>query len=262
MNKQTQFELKNAPWTFWSGFSFFILVCLFIVVGSYYLFDSMLEDEAAPVSSLVIKGNIPYTKNEEIVAVLKQNTLGNFFQLDVNNIQQNLESLPWVYSASVRKQWPNEVRVYVIDQTPVAQWNDDFFINEHGVIFQADKSRLQSDLPKLFGPEGSEVLALKNYRNLNNLLTYIQVGIDELVLTERHAWQLTLADGVFLDLGREDRVTRVQRFMDAYEQIKAYAQKDMQVDYVDLRYDTGMAVGWKPVLVDNTKQLQEQNTNA
>ncbi len=50
--------------------------------------------------------------------------------------------------------------------------------------------------------------------------------------------------------------------MDAYEQIKAYAKKDMQVDYVDLRYDTGMAVGWKPVLTNDLKQLQEQKTNA
>ncbi|KGK01166.1 cell division protein FtsQ/DivIB [Thalassotalea sp. ND16A] len=266
MSKKQQLELnritalKDAPLTFWSGFGFFILVVLLLITASWKLASKMMADEASPVSALVIKGNIVFTSNEEIVNTLKQGELDNFFQLDVDQVQGDLEKLPWVYSASVRKQWPNEVRVYVNDQVPVAQWNEDFFINEHGVIFQADKTRLISKLPKLFGPEGSEVLALQNYRNLNNLLTFIQVSIDELVLTERHAWQLTLADGVLLELGREDRVTRVQRFMDAYAQIKVYAKKDMQVDYVDLRYDTGMAVGWKPVLTDmiNHKQQQQE----
>lgn len=257
----TKDELKNAPVTFWSGLAFFVVVCVFLLVIANEIYVSMTEGESVPVSSLVINGNTPYTSKDEIVVALKQSSLNNFFKLDVNQVQKNLEELPWVYAASVRKQWPNEVSVYVIDQKPVAQWNDDFFINEHGVIFQADKTRVTHALPKLFGPEGSEVIALENYRNFTNLLTYVDVGVNELVLTERYSWQLILADGVSLNLGREDRIQRVQRFMDAYRQIKAFAQDDMQVDYIDLRYDTGMAVGWKPVINELEKQ-KEQKTNA
>lgn len=85
------------------------------------------------------------------------------------------------------------------------------------------------------------------------------MSITELVLSERFAWQLTLNDGVTLNLGREDRVKRVQRFMDIYPQIKKLAlekaknqnknqdEENQQVDYIDLRYDTGLAVGWKPL---------------
>ena len=68
-----------------------------------------------------------------------------------------------------------------------------------------------------------------------------------MVLSERFAWQLILNDGVTLDLGRENRVERIQRFMDAYPQIKINKKKNQQVDYIDLRYDTGLAVGWKSV---------------
>ncbi len=260
MNAALKNNIKNAPLAFWSGLVFFIIVCVFLISAGWQSYVSVMQDKAVPVSSLIINGNTPYTHNDEIVSAIKQSQLHNFFKLDVNQVQQNLENLPWVYAASVRKQWPNEVRVYVIDQTPVAQWNEDFFINEHGVIFQADKSRVVNQLPKLFGPEGSELLALENYRNFNSLLTYIKVEVAELTLTERHAWQLTLVDGVSLNLGREDRIQRVQRFINAYQQIKSYAQQDMQVDYIDLRYDTGMAVGWKPVITNNEK-LKEQ-TNA
>ncbi|QBY04827.1 FtsQ-type POTRA domain-containing protein [Thalassotalea sp. HSM 43] len=247
--------LDQVPMNYWSGLAFFIVVTMLMIFGLVKVYQSMMQDEASPVSSLVIKGKTPYTFNAEIVAALRQGELDNFFQLDVNLVQHELEQLPWVYSASVRKQWPDTVSVYVIDQTPVAQWNDDFFINEQGVIFQADQTRVAPGLPKLFGPEGSETLALATYRDLNLLLNYIEVEIDELVLSERHSWVLTLKDGVSLNLGREDRVMRVQRFMDAYRQIKSMAKQDMQVDYIDLRYDTGMAVGWKP-------KLEEEKTNA
>ncbi|MGB0989179.1 MAG: cell division protein FtsQ/DivIB, partial [Pseudoalteromonas spongiae] len=81
------------------------------------------------------------------------------------------------------------------------------------------------------------------------LLDYRTLAIDELVLSERFSWQLTLNDGVTLNLGREERVQRIQRFMDVYPLIKKNKKADQQVDYVDLRYDTGLAVGWKPLTV-------------
>jgi len=110
-------------------------------------------------------------------------------------------------------------------------------------------------IPNFFGPEGSELLALENYKDLNALLDYKALKIDELVLSERFSWQLTLDDGVTLNLGREERVERIQRFMDVYPIIKAQLkakkitekQQNQAVDYIDLRYDTGLAVGWKTV---------------
>ncbi len=257
--EQTELNFKQAPRVFWLGLSFFILVCLSLFLAVNHLHDSVMKEQAMPVSSLVIKGKTPYSSELEIKNAIRQSKLDNFFKLDVNQVQDNLEGLPWVYSASVRKQWPNQVSVYVVDQVPVAQWNDDFFINANGKIFQADKQRVSENLPKLFGPEGSELLALENYRNINDLLVYIKAEIAELVLTERHSWQITLRDGVFLNLGREDRIKRIQRFMDAYQRIKSLSEKDLQVDYIDLRYDTGMAVGWKPVVADEQK---EQKSNA
>ena len=63
--------------------------------------------------------------------------MGNFFQVDVNDVQHQISQLPWIYSVSVRKKWPNELKIYVVDQLPVAQWNGDFLINNEGKAFQA-----------------------------------------------------------------------------------------------------------------------------
>jgi cell division protein FtsQ len=130
--------------------------------------------------------------------------------------------------------------------------------------------RITHYLPSFFGPEGTELLALKNYRDLNALLAFNSLKIDELILSERFSWQLTLNDGVTLNLGREERVKRVQRFMDQYPRIKAELKvkkirekyKNQAVDYIDLRYDTGLAVGWKSVVqITESKSLEKNNGN-
>lgn len=231
--------------SFWAGVVFFAVVIGSILAFGLFLKNKLSEDESAPVTSLVISGEMAYTQKSDIERAIEHINFGNFFKVDVNNVQKMVATLPWVYSVSVRKQWPNELKIYVVDQDPIAQWNGDSYINVYGEVFQTGTSDLTKGLPSFFGPEGTEDVALKNYKNLNELLNFGGFKISELVLTERYAWQLTLESGVMLNLGRENRVERIQRFMDAYPHIKL--EKDVQINYVDLRYDTGFAVGFKSI---------------
>jgi len=253
---QTTNEQPSAL-SFGLGLMFFIAVLFSLITISWWLTQHFIGQESAPVTSIVVSGEMPYSQRSDIISAIEQIDMGNFFQVDVNEVQNNVLTLPWVYSVAVRKQWPNELKIYVVDQTPVALWNEDFLINQLGHVFQADISRVKHYLPNFYGPEGSELLALENYRDLNELLDFKSLAIDELVLSERFSWLLTLNDGVTLNLGREERVERIQRFMDVYPRIKAQLKakiitekdKNQAVDYIDLRYDTGLAVGWK--IIDN-----------
>ena len=261
--------------SFGLGLAFFICVFLGLISIAWWLTNKLMGQENLPVNSVVISGEMPYTKREDVLAAMNNINLGNFFQVDVNEIQSQVSALPWVYSVAVRKQWPNEVKIYIVDQTPVALWNGDFLLNQFGKAFQANTSALKQALPQFYGPEGSELLALENFINLNDLLEYRDLAIDELVLSERFSWQLTLNDGVMLNLGREERVKRVQRFMDVYPLIKTHIEQQPKqkknskkqlkqaVDYIDLRYDTGLAVGWKSVanLPLSMNLQKEQKTN-
>jgi cell division protein FtsQ len=238
-------EVANLHWSFWLGVAFFVSVIVAILSFGIFLNKKLSSEESAPVTSIAIAGEMPYTTRLDIERAIEQVDLGNFFNLNVNDVQQKVAKLPWVYSVSVRKKWPDELKIYVVDQKPIAHWNGDFLLNANGKAFQADVHRLVKQLPAFFGPEGSEKIALDNFRNLNKLLDFSQLAIDELVLTERFAWQLILNDGVTINLGRDNRVERIQRFMDIYPEIKLNKKQGQQVDYVDLRYDTGLAVGWK-----------------
>jgi len=253
--------------SFGLGLLFFVLVLFSLITISWWLTQHFIGQESSPVTSIVISGEMPYSQRNDIVDVIDNIDMGNFFQVDVNEVQTQVLTLPWVYSVAVRKQWPNELKIYVVDQKPVALWNGVFLINQLGQVFQADLARVKHYLPNFFGPEGSELLALENYRNFNELLGFSALAIDELVLSERFSWQLTLDDGVTLNLGREERVERIQRFMDVYPTIKAQLEakinmekdKNQAVDYIDLRYDTGLAVGWKTLEKITLNKMQTNN---
>lgn len=245
--KKTQYEKLKDHWVFWFGLVFFSTVVIGILMGSWLITEKVIAEEGTPVTSLVITGEMPFTVRQDILIAIETIDLSNFFKVDVNDVQYQISQLPWIYSVSVRKKWPNELKIYVVDQLPVAQWNTDFLINNEGIIFQADLSRIKIRLPQFYGPKGTELLALENFINMNRLLNFSEFSIDELVLSERFGWQLTLNDGVLLNLGREDRVKRIQRFMDVYPIIKKEKEDNQQINYIDLRYDTGVAVGWKAI---------------
>jgi cell division protein FtsQ len=277
MTKKQQYNSKAAQLgqdsalSFGLGLVFFIVVLFSLITISFWLTQHFIGQESAPVTSIDISGEMPYSQRSDIINAIDQVDMGNFFQVDVNEVQSYVLHLPWVYSVAVRKQWPNKLKIYVVDQNPVALWNGNFLINQAGQVFQADIERINHYLPNFFGPEGSELLALENYKDLNALLDFKALKIDELVLSERFSWQLTLDDGVTLNLGREERVERIQRFMDVYPIIKAQLkakkitekQQNQAVDYIDLRYDTGLAVGWKTVdsITQNKTQVKLQKNN-
>jgi len=236
---------QKVHWGFWVGVVFFVAVIIAMIWIGLFVTQKMATGDSSPVTSIVISGEMTYTNQVDIEQAIDVVNLGNFFHVDVNQVQKRVLALPWVYSVSVRKKWPNELKIYVVDQTPVAYWNGDFLINHEGVAFQANIKRITHTLPSFYGPEGTENIALENYVNLSKQLEYSDLSIDELMLSERFSWKLTLDDGIALNLGRTDRVQRIQRFMEVYSQIKAHQKPEQQIDYVDLRYGTGLAVGWK-----------------
>ncbi|MGP7734521.1 cell division protein FtsQ/DivIB [Oceanimonas smirnovii] len=225
---------------FLSGLLFFLLVLGALL---WSLWQAMIWATAAnqvPVNSLIVQGEHRFVSRDDIRAsVLALPELGNFFTLEVDRVQQQLQALPWVYQASVRKQWPDTLRVYIVEQPAAAFWNDDALINTHGEVFEADRQQLT--LIQLSGPDGEAHKVLEEYRRLQPLLAAGGYDISRLHLTPRFSWELTLGDGVRLILGRDDIEARLQRFVNVYPGIIGRER----VAYLDLRYDTGLAVGWK-----------------
>lgn len=227
------------------GFIAGVLFFLLVIWGCYRtaldVKGWLTDANRLPMSELLLQGQHQYVQTDELrQAVLGDAALRNFFELDVNELQARLDALPWVAQVSVRKKWPNKIKVYLTEQAVAARWNGNRFVNAGGEIFSAP-DRVRTPLMQLSGPDDRAAWVLKESRQYESQLAakgYKLLGVN---LTPRHAWELTLDGNIKLFLGRNDIALRLQRFIDAFPVIEPRAQ----VAYVDLRYDTGMAVGWK-----------------
>ncbi len=61
-------------------------------------------------------------------------------------------------------------------------------------------------------------------------------------LDERGAWELELADGLQVRLGRQDVKDRLERFIRLASPM--VAKRVAEISYVDMRYTNGFSVGW------------------
>ena len=224
------------------GIVFFLTVIFFMVWGYNALFNWAQSRNDAPVNEVVVHGDFTYLDKAQLEAAIRKKLDGSFFTLNVEKLQQAVQQNPWVYGVSIRKEWPQKVKVYVVEQQAFAVWNNDLLLNTFGDVFYANGVEVPDSLPRLYGPEGNEKDVLQGYVNMQSLLELHNFNISELVLSERYAWQIWLKTGIQLNLGRSDKMSRVQRFIDLYPLL---SKDNKKVAKVDLRYDIGLAASWQ-----------------
>jgi cell division protein FtsQ len=170
---------------------------------------------------------------------------GGFFTVNLSEVRTTFESVPWVRRASVRRIWPDRLRVALEEHQPVALWGDERLLNASGEVFTANvvEAEEQGPLPSLNGPEGSSVQVLRRFDELKGWLAGTGLNPASLALSDRHAWTLHLDDGTVLLLGRDQGVPiedRVRRWAAVYPRVQTRLERG--ADVVDLRYPNGFAV--------------------
>lgn len=244
-----------------AGILFLSAVLLTFFIGGWVVVGWMEDAQRLPLSRLVVTGDRQYTRNDDIrQSILALGPPGTFMTQDVNIIQQQIERLPWIKQASVRKQWPDELKIHLVEYVPMARWNDQHMIDAEANSFSVPSQRLSKQtLPMLSGPEGSEGEVLQGYRAMSEVLAKDKFTLKEAVMTARRSWQLMLSNGIKLNLGRGDAMKRLSRFVELYPVLQQQGQADNKIiSYVDLRYDSGAAVGWQSAPVKDPNQQYNQ----
>jgi cell division protein FtsQ len=223
------------------------ILALLTVVGSALGLTAMLEwmkdPQQWPVSRVQIEGEFRHLQNTQLQTVVEPSAAAGFFVVDVSEIQTRLQELPWVDQVSVRRVWPDELDIEVLEQQPVAYWGANGFINARAEAFSPEQTVELPGLPRLDGPEGLQQRVLQMHARLEELLKPLQLEVSRLSLTARRAWRLQLSNGLTLEVGRQHPLQRVARFVRVYPAILAAGEGRLTA--VDLRYSNGFAAHWQ-----------------
>lgn len=148
----------------------------------------MKDADRLPMSKLVLTGERHYTTNDNVrKAVLSLGTPGTFMTLDVNEVQQQLERIPWLRQVTVRKQWPDELKIHLVEYVPYARWNDSQMVDDAGGFQPAGGTDRKDSFPMLYGAQGSEQDVLSGYREMAQQLSGTGLKIKSASMSPRHA---------------------------------------------------------------------------
>jgi cell division protein FtsQ len=168
------------------------------------------------LTTLEVKTPVTHVTEAQIRLVADRRVRGTFFTVDLERVRESLEKLPWVREARVERRWPDTLVVSLVEQVPLARWNDNALVNGEGEVFVAAAS---GSLPRLSGPEDSSVEVITAFRRYQAALAPLGMHIAELRLSPRRAWSMRLDNGMQLALGRQQTDARLARFVTFYPRL-------------------------------------------
>ncbi|MGZ5182096.1 MAG: cell division protein FtsQ/DivIB [Ramlibacter sp.] len=207
------------------------------------------------LGGISVQGEVTHNSAATLRANVAPQLSGNFFTVDLRATRRAFEAVPWVRQAIVRREFPNRLRVALQEHQAVAYWGEDGgsrLVNSYGEVFEANAGDVDHEgLPRLGGPDGQSAQVLAMYRALAPLFEPMDLAVDQLQLSGRGSWQLTLDSDAVLELGRGDAaevLPRVQRFVQTLTQVASrYGRRPDALLSADLRYGDGYAVRFRGV---------------
>jgi cell division protein FtsQ len=209
-------------------------------VAAYLAAVSLLN---RPITTISIAGAFKRVSPMQIEALVEPHARAGFVDIDLDATRRELVALPWVASAEIRRRWPGSLEVRIKEEEAVACWDERGLLNSAGELFLAEAEHIPAELPRLHGPAGTETQVTARYFRLQELLEHRGMAAVAVRLDERGAWEFRTNTGLAVRLGADSVEARIQRFFAVLD--STLSPLAGEVEYVDMRYPNGFAIGWK-----------------
>jgi cell division protein FtsQ len=218
-----------------------ILLCV-IVLSCVFIGTQFRLSKYFPIKKVRVYG-VNHINQKDVQEWLVPLVTHGFFNINVDHIRDRLLQQPWASDIFVRRNWPDQVEITIVEKNAVALWNNVTLLSEAGVLFAPEQGTYPTNLPLLVGPEGQQIVMLNYFNEINRILTPLRVKISYLELTSYLTWKLALDNGIILQIGHKDVLSRLGHFVKVYPKIVGNRAED--VYSIDLRYSNGVALRWK-----------------
>ncbi|MFT4561583.1 MAG: cell division protein FtsQ [Gammaproteobacteria bacterium] len=241
----TEDEPRKRPPLFYAVSIFAFL--MFAYGG--YLTQQIFDPDAFPIRRIAVDGEFRQITPEHVQALVSNAIHGGFFDVDVARVRTRILDHPWIFDTSVRRVWPDTIRVSIHEQVAVARWGEYGLLNRHADIFVPNTESPPFDLVVLDGPIGTEAELLTRYITAQERLSEVGLTISHMELSDRRAWVLKISHGATLVVGRNSLDSRLDRFGRAFRRV--LKENWTKVESIDLRYTNGFAIREKKTDADN-----------
>ena len=152
-----------------------ISICLFILTGLTYFYYPQLFPNIFEIKHIKVVDS--QKSNETDIRKKINNLSDNLLLLDKQILQNEIEEVPWVKRANIKKIFPNKIQVQVIENDPYAIFLNEgvpFLIDLDGtIITQISDQSIHTGMIQIFGEKANE--------NLESFIKSINIHFPELI---------------------------------------------------------------------------------
>ena len=199
----------------------------------------LLQD--VQIRQVQLQGDLRYLDAESLTRDLSIRFNGNYLETTLGQVISEVESHPWIAAASARRVWPDTLLIEITEQRPVAIYNDTQYLGLSGDLFEPPKP-VNEPLPRLYGALSETMQVYSHYGVFSDRLSDFSKVIS---VSRGHdmGWQITLENGINVQLGRNDILGRLSRARDVLDRLDG--EKLAKLQEIDARYDNGIALAWR-----------------
>lgn len=227
-------------------------------IGALLLVMLMPRGEFLPTQKIRISGQFSELDKAEVQQQLRPHLGKGFFAVNIERIQAEVLSQPWVSSVSIHRVWPNELSVRIVEKKAYARWDDDHLLSRAGDVFAADTSGFAS-LPLIQGYAGQSKAVLQRFRQTRQRLAGHGLGIVEYREDSKGALTLKLDSGLAVSLGSDELQRKMDQLMAVYD--LHIRNRTAFIEHIDFRYSNGFAVAWKPEYLNQRGEMLQRGEN-
>lgn len=235
-----------------------ILIVLFVI--GQLTFNHFRNPGRFPIRTVVVEGVYQHTDQGQLRNRVLSQAQRGFFNLDIATIQKEVENLPWVDKAYVRRVWPESISVHIEEHAAVARWGHNGLVSDNFKLFFPPQMQESNDavlnnyvaqLPFIHSPERRHASLLKLLMETDPLFKAIEAPLTGITEDERRSITLMLDGDVRVIIGHRLIEERIKRFSDIFRSYVAPVYDD--VARVDMRYTNGFTMARKSVASNNVR---------
>lgn len=220
--------------------------------------DHLYRPDTFKIEQLKITGQFRYLKPSDVEAVVVDSASGNFFSLDLDQIKAKAQSLAWVESVDVRREWPETLVLAVQEHRPAMRWGKGKWVTTAGQVIELPESIDAKNVITLNGRESQAKRILMKATHWKAKLQTHGLELRGVSLSDSDAWTLELFDQAQnaqfdLLLGHQDVSERLARFQMLFDKKFRFAERPLK--RVDARYPDGLAVAHVKAVSTNTNSI-------
>jgi cell division protein FtsQ len=130
-----------------------VALVFFSVMALAALFLFFRQAEALKIHDVTITGNPAHVNQEGILRLSGIQKGENIFFVDLSKVQKNILRHPWVAAVQVRRDFPDQIQIHVIEHqvAAVLAAQELYLVDDQGMIFKKMEPGDAADFPVMTG---------------------------------------------------------------------------------------------------------------